>query len=179
MNLFWLHPNIQQNVEWHVDSHVVKIILEATQLLCTAHRVLDGVEYEDRSKSGRKIRWWRLSDDREELLYNATHVNHGCAIWTRNTLGNYLVTAKYGMQLCSEFQYRFNKSHGCQHLLEYLFLNEPKNINPAYMVTEKYLAMPDCYKVTNDPYQSYRNYYVNEKTHLRKYTHRKVPEWFI
>lgn len=178
MNLFWLHPDVQQNVEWHVDKHVNKIILEATQLLCTAHRVLDGVEYEDRSKTGRKIRRWKLNDDRDHFLYQTTHVNNGCNLWVRNSLQNYRITCEYGLALVEEFHYRFFKSHKCYRLLKWMNENLPDNISLGFQLEMPYLAMPDKYKIENDAFESYRNYYVGEKTHLRKYTNREVPEWF-
>ena len=40
------------------DKHIVKMILESAQLLCTCHRVQDGTEYYDKTKNGRKIKRW-------------------------------------------------------------------------------------------------------------------------
>jgi hypothetical protein len=51
------------------------MILEEAQMLSTVHRIIDGDEYVDAS-SGRKIKRWRLNDDRELSLYKATHVGH-------------------------------------------------------------------------------------------------------
>jgi hypothetical protein len=42
--------------------------------------------------------------------------------------------------------------------------------------TRPALAMPDEYK-TDDPVESYRNYYVGAKRHLLQYTNRTPPEW--
>ena len=42
MNIFYLDEDVQKCAEYHVDRHVVKMILEYAQLLSTAHRVLDG-----------------------------------------------------------------------------------------------------------------------------------------
>jgi hypothetical protein len=39
----------------HCDKHVVKMIIEYAQLMSTAHRVLDGEEYFDKTANGRKI----------------------------------------------------------------------------------------------------------------------------
>ena len=39
----------QRCAKQHVDKHVVKMIVEYAQLLSTAHRVLDGEEYEGRT----------------------------------------------------------------------------------------------------------------------------------
>ena len=56
MNIFYLDHNVKSCAEQHVDKHVVKMIVEYAQLLSTAHRVIDGEEYEDRSKNNRKIK---------------------------------------------------------------------------------------------------------------------------
>lgn len=44
MNIFYLDCSPKLCAEYHVDKHVVKMILEYAQLLSTAHRMLDGVE---------------------------------------------------------------------------------------------------------------------------------------
>ena len=55
MNIFYLSNNTTECAKSHVNSHAVKMILEYSQLLSTAHRVLDGEQYID-SSSGRKIK---------------------------------------------------------------------------------------------------------------------------
>ena len=58
MNIFYLNKDPKICAEQHCDKHVVKMIVEYAQLLSTAHRVIDGEEYEDRSKNNRKIKRW-------------------------------------------------------------------------------------------------------------------------
>ena len=43
MNIFYLSHDHAQCAQWHVDKHVVKMILESCQLLSTARRLIDGV----------------------------------------------------------------------------------------------------------------------------------------
>ena len=62
----------------------VKMILEYAQLLSTAHRVLDGTITIGLSKTGRKVKRYVLPDDRDSILYSATHINHPSAIWARS-----------------------------------------------------------------------------------------------
>ena len=88
MNMFYLSSDPRLCAEWSVDSHCVKMILESCQLLSTAHRLLDGVPYTDASGK-RKVKRWKLLDDRETTLYAATHVSHPCAVWCRETSENY------------------------------------------------------------------------------------------
>ena len=36
MNLFYLDEDLDKSAQYHVDKHIVKMPLEAAQLLCTA-----------------------------------------------------------------------------------------------------------------------------------------------
>ena len=72
MNIFYLSPDEMVAAQMHCDSHCSKMIIEYAQLMSTAHRVLDGTEYYDRTKNGRRIKRWRLDDDvMETTLYKA------------------------------------------------------------------------------------------------------------
>ena len=42
MNIFFLDKRPDDAAEMHCDKHCVKMILEYSQMLSTAHRVLDG-----------------------------------------------------------------------------------------------------------------------------------------
>ena len=48
MNIFYLDKNPKIAAQMQCDKHVVKMILESAQMLCTAHRVLDGDEYAEK-----------------------------------------------------------------------------------------------------------------------------------
>ena len=89
MNIFYLHNDPKTCAEMHVDKHCVKMILEYAQLLSTAHRVLDGTLNVGLSASGRKKTSYVLMDQRESVLYSATHINHPSAIWVRQSDKNY------------------------------------------------------------------------------------------
>ena len=58
---------MSSEVSRNVDKHVVKMILESAQLLCTVHRVSDGVEYYDKTANGRKIKDETLTKFRKTL----------------------------------------------------------------------------------------------------------------
>ena len=85
MNIFYLHENPIQNAKWHIDKHIVKMPIEYAQLMSTAHRILDGDMYWDRTANNRRIKRWRLNDAREDILYKASHINHPSAIWVRES----------------------------------------------------------------------------------------------
>ena len=50
MNIFYVDKNPV------TAAKIIKMILESAQMLCTAKRVLDGKEYFDTTKNGRKIK---------------------------------------------------------------------------------------------------------------------------
>lgn len=165
----------------HNDKHCIKMILEYAQLLSTAHRVLDGVLTTDRGgKSGRQRTTYILPDNRDAMLYRATHVNHPSAIWVRQSDKNYDWLFSLFQALMHEYTYRYGKNHACEKLLWELEVR-PNNI-PRGNFTEPTPAMPDDVKVAGDSIKSYRNYYINNKTHLAswrgKVNSRNIPNWF-
>lgn len=173
MNIFFLDSNPFQAAKMHHDKHVVKMILETAQLLSTAHRVLDGIEYIDAS-SGRRIKRYKLNDHRENILYKTTHKNHPSNKWVRETSENYCWAYKLFVHLLAEYTHRYGKHHKCESL-KYDLGNLPENIQVSTM-TQIPQAMPEQYR-TNDSVQAYRNYYIAEKKWQSKYTNRKVPTW--
>ena len=58
MNIFYVHKDPVVAAKMLIDKHVVKMIIESAQMLSTAHRLLDGEQYEDRTKAGRRIKRW-------------------------------------------------------------------------------------------------------------------------
>ena len=51
MNIFYLDKDPVKAAEYSCDKHVVKMILESAQMLCTAHRVQDGEMVIGKSKT--------------------------------------------------------------------------------------------------------------------------------
>ena len=175
MNVFYLDSNPVTAAQMHNDKHVVKMIIEYAQLMSTAHRVLDGEMYYGLTKNGRKIKRWRLDDEREEGLMKASHVNHPSNIWTRSSNNNYNWLYYMWRALCREYTYRYGKRHACEKYAEFI-QNPPKNI-PVDYKTQPPQAMPDDVKVEGDSRSAYRNYYIKYKSGFNKYTKREVPTW--
>jgi hypothetical protein len=152
MNIFILDLNVKKAAEYHNDKHVVKMILETAQLLCTAH-------------------WINGS----EAPYKKTHHNHPSAVWARESMQNYIWLCRLGLALCREFTYRFEKVHKTEQVIKWCLKNVP-NL-PKTGMTDFALAMPVEYKL-EDAVESYRVYYNNDKKHLAKWTKRQKPEWY-
>lgn len=170
MNIFVLSHSPILAAEYQCDSHVVKMTLESAQLLSTAHRVLDGELYIDDS-TGRKIKRWSHPENR---LYKATHVNHPCAIWVRESKDNYCWLLSHFIFLLQEYTYRFGKVHKCSEL-QLILNNAPQNIHQR--------GLTDHPKCTNgldlgDTISTYRAYYLSKNIKM-VWSKRKAPKWFI
>ena len=180
MNIFVLDQNPSISAELMCDKHVVKMIVESAQMLSTSHRYLDGSEYIDLSKNGRRLRRWNHWTDIKSSrinLFKSVMINHPCTSWTMKTSENYYWLAEHGIALCHEYTYRYNKIHSTQRLCEWLWNNAPEYI-PSGTLTEFAQAMPDIYKIPGDAVSAYRAYYNGEKARFAKWTNRETPEWF-
>lgn len=177
MNIFYLHNDPVECAKLHNDKHVVKMILEYGQLMSTAHRVLDGTEYYGKTANGRNIKRWLLDDEREPVLWKASHINHPSGIWTRASSENYRWLHSLWLSLLGEYTFRYGKNHSAERMASY-FKQLPANI-PQGTFTEPTPAMPDKYKVPSNSIQSYKNYYIGDKQHLASWKKRFVPNWYV
>jgi hypothetical protein len=179
MNIFYLSNDPVEAAQAHLDKHVVKMILEYAQLLCTAHRINDGTERVVLSDSGRKKKVWELPDGRDSVLYSATHANHPSAIWARQTSCNYEWLYKLFVATCEEYTHRYGKVHVTDTKLREVLKQHPTRIGKSRVWVGPTPAMPDECKVPGDPLASYKRYYIDKKADMAKWTNREPPEWFI
>ena len=136
----------------HADRHVVKMILETAQILCT---VLNELGY--------------------STPYKSTHKNHPSVMWAKKSKNNFLWLKELGLELGKEYTYRYGKIHKSALIIENL-PDPDENKFKEKTLTSFALAMPEQYK-TSDPVVSYRNYYLGAKKDIMKYTKREVPIW--
>lgn len=177
MNIFYLDSDPIIAAQMSCDKHVVKMVIETAQLLSTAHRITDGEMWIDAS-SGRKIKRWKLESKLEDILYKAGHINHPSAIWARQSRRNYVWLYDHFVALCNEYTHRYGKVHLTDTKLRNALNVIPKGIKDS-RITEMPQCMPDYCKVAGDPVQGYRNYYINEKSHILAYKNREKPTWLL
>lgn len=178
MNIFHLDKDPNIAAQMMCDKHVVKMVVEYGQLLSTAHRVLDGTLYLDKTKNGRNIKRWRVpGKEREATLYKASHVNHPSNIWVRDNDKNYRWLYKHFAACAREYTHRYGKNHATFKKLNGHVWFAPRNIEQKLTTTKFAQAMPEYCK-REDPVEAYRYYYINEKRRFANWTNRAMPWWF-
>jgi hypothetical protein len=168
VNIFYLDPDPRIAASYHCDRHVIKMILESAQLLCTAHRVLDGDDA-----------FVHPYPHMEQSLYKCTHRQHPCAIWVRESEANYHWLYRLMTELNAEFVRRYNKKspHATIVKLSKHLESWPENMDwrpgfttPPQCMPEE-LRGPDCV-------EAYRRYYVANKASIASWTNTPIPFWF-
>jgi hypothetical protein len=189
MNVFFLDYDPQICAQMHNNKHTIKMIIEYCQLMSTAHRVLDGTEYTDLTANGRRIKRWRLDDDREQSLMKASHINHPSAIWCRENIENYNWLYDMWCWLCNEYTYRYGKVHACQRLRDALYA-APRRIKDGEFFAPTPAMPPELKIIAENPVpgrkydslKSYHNYYNISKrgfaTWQGKVNSRPIPSWY-
>ena len=158
MNIFYLDRDPVVAAQMMCDKHVVKMILESAQMLCTAHRVLDGDSYADLIG-----------------MYKMAHKNHPSTIWVRTCDENYEWLWNHMDALMKEYTYRYGKHHATERLIHTLW-QYPYNI-PVGDFTSPPQCMPDYCK-GDDTVSAYQTYYIEEKSYFATWKNRETPEWF-
>lgn len=192
MNIFLLDLDPKKAAQAHADKHVVKMLLEACQLLYTAHwafaypKLLECKAPIHLAKAQKQL---TVPDSMltapcsvtrpYEPGFRPCHIHHPCAKWVRESIENYDFTANLAIELAEEFKFRYPKKgeHECEQHAWWLKWNSPNSI-PSLPRTPFVLAMDKEYK-RKDPVDAYRNYYLTSKKErgLLVYKYRPAPLW--
>jgi hypothetical protein len=172
MNIFVTDPDPVISAQTLCDKHVVKMVLESAQMLSTAWREPNDLRSSEFSS--------KYADEHE--LYKTAHPNHPCSIWVRQARENYKWLYRHFVALCDEYTHRYGKSHASARLKGPLMWRPFRSSALLDAIEEPYgfvLAMPDEYK-SDDVFDSYRNYLINEKQHFAKWEKdpSRKPTWW-
>ena len=152
MNIFYLHPDPAKAAQIQYNKHVVKMILESAQMLCTAHHHYD---------------------NGHNVPYKKAHYNHPSTIWCRQNASQYMWLYDHMIALGKEYTKRYKKTHltitKCKEPLRHLPLGIPDST-----FTEPPQCMPDQYKVIGDSLSAYWNYYEQEKQLIKGKNEQKI-----
>jgi len=153
MNIFFLDQDIKLCAKYHCDQHVIKMILESTQILSTVLH-LKGIK----------------------TPYKPSHQNHPCVLWAGKSLQNWLWLRKLVFALNDEYKYRYDsivnhKSYDVAKKLKVPSL-------PDLGLLEHPQVMPEEYKILRNPVKAYRNFYIFSKSKFATWRKRTEPKWY-
>ena len=137
MNIFILDSNPKTAATMLCDKHVVKMIVETAQMLCTAS-----------SKLG------------HDVPYKPTHKKHPCTLWAGESRSNWNWLIDHGIEMCNEYTRRYGRIHKTQTIIEWCKSSKVGPVEDIGLTPFK-LAMPEQYKC-DVPVKSYSNYYIFE-----------------
>lgn len=161
MNIFYLDDVPYMSAAYHVDKHVVKMPIEAMQIVSTA--LVPSPYYCELYRSTR--------------MYRPTHLHHPLIVWADKNGPRIAAVLQYGIAVAKEYTVRYGREHATRPLMETLLekLAVFTDTKPSY--EDMPLCMPDEFTVGTDRVLSYRNYYNLGKIHLHKWTKRDKPHW--
>ena len=147
MNIFYLDSDPVKAAQIQYNKHVVKMILESAQMLCTAHHhYAEEREY-----------------DNSYVPYKKAHYNHPSTILCRQNSRQYYCLFHHMLALGDEYTKRYNKVHlsitKCFDALK----DCPVGMPLGGEFNEPPQCMPDQYKVPGCSITAYWNYYEQEK----------------
>lgn len=184
MNIFWLHRDITKSARYACDQHIVKMINEYAQQMCTVLRQL-GL--------------------RPPL--KPTHSHHPCVHWVAEDFANFAYLFCLRQEYFKEFVWRYghNEHKGFWRTYNYIRKTTLRTIRSAYRahgldnsgatlahmkdspiayVTVPPLTMPEEFRGTlrgtfdqqiGGVIASYRRFYIGEKSKFARYRTGVVP----
>lgn len=153
MNIFYLDKDIKACAHYHCDKHVIKMILESAQILCS-------------------VLWL----NHIEAPYKFTHRHHPSVLWANESLSNWYWLKNLAGALNEEYQYRFNHSKNHRSYDVILSLRPPPIDDIGLTAVPQ--VLPDEFKQSS-PVLAYRQYYAYKKSHFARWTKRAVPQWYL
>ena len=140
MNIFYLHRDPVAAAKVQYNKHVVKMILESAQMLCTAHHHYG---------------------NGDNVPYRKAHYNHPSTKWVRESDEHYMWLFDHMVALGKEYTKRYGKTHLTINKCFLPLYRVPEGI-PSNGFTPPPQCMPDEYKDESTA-KAYWNYYIGEK----------------
>jgi len=151
MNIFVLDEDPHQAAIDQCNKHVVKMIVESTQMLCTA---------------------LLLAHPTVQQPYRATHVNHPCNRWVCATPANAAWLFAHARSLSNEYTRRYGRRHKTADVLDVI---GPQLVPADWRDHSPFvMAMPlewQCHDIVT----SYRAFYIAEKSRFARWAPRATP----
>jgi hypothetical protein len=156
LNIFFLDPDPIKAAQYQCDKHVVKMVTETAQIICTiAHKfcILD-------------------------IPYKSTHKNHPCVLWAGDSMENLNWLIVHGKALSMEYTRRYSKVHKCNSIFNWAerHIKIPSNgfTTPAQCMPVELRRSHTIENVV----MSYRDYYKRDKSRFAKWKLNNIPNWW-
>jgi hypothetical protein len=147
--------------QYNCDRHVVKIILEAVEMM--------GFAYPE--KEFLPLKW---------INHKNRHYAHPMSRWVRASKQNFDWTYQHTVALCQEFEFRYEHAHSYYPHVEWIGRNLPIQSLPDFGRTD----WPRCFgewkdkiELSDNAVHDYRRYYVLAKR-FATWKKRGIPEWY-
>jgi len=152
MNIFVVDEDPEVAARQLCDKHVVKMILETAQMLCTvAHE-----------------QGWNAP-------YKKAHPKHPCTLWAGKSAENWSWLIAHGLAMAEEYTRRYGRVHKSEAVIKWC-ATLPVQFAGGYGLTPFAQAMPEQYK--NDcAVTAYRAYYHGEKAYFATWK-TEAPQWW-
>ena len=157
MNIFYVHSNPLIAAQNLCDKHVVKMVLESTQILSSVlHRYGMG----------------------NIAPYKPTHMNHPCVLWAGDSSSHWRWLLSHAEALSEEYTYRYEKIHKCDAYIKDMKELTSKIPFETAGFSPPPQCMPEQYK-SEDTVQAYMKYYLGEKSSFAVWNNKRTePAWF-
>lgn len=160
MNIFITDENPRLAAINLDDKRVCKMILESAQMMSTA-----------------------IIEHGGKAPYKATHRNHPCNVWVRESRANYWWLLQHFVWLCDEYTFRYGKIHkSLGHLTEFTLgasiipVNAPTDFVNCAAHNGLGLSFKSCPVVT-EAYRQYLSQRWDTDKREPKWTGRQQPKW--
>lgn len=146
MNIFVLDQDPTRAAHAQCDKHVIRMLVESCQLLASAYWVELGVRSRkavlaNPNAASIVSELWegfprKVDQDKydgtplqglQHEPYWATHTNHPCAIWVRESVANFNWLVDHAIGLAEAYTLRYNKTNACESVAHWFKENPPKS----------------------------------------------------
>lgn len=157
MNIFILCSDAKENAKAYADKHVVKMLLEGVQILCSVSH-LKGIK----------------------APYKLTHANHPSVKWVCESGAHWDMLMEIVEELNNEYKYRYDRKNNHKSYDVAKGLIKPKF--DRLEATGLYTVVADEVKILGleDAIEEYRKYYKKKYTEMKMtWRKREVPSFML
>lgn len=135
MNIFVLALNARIAASLHCDRHVVKMILESTQMLCFAMHHLKIV----------------LPEVNDITMYKPSkgHMYHPCTLWLLGGKNHFFWLLELALSLCKRYTDIYERTHKCEALLRHILASVHVEKLPENTDVSGWLVRLSAYNVSS------------------------------